>query len=566
MLMKRLRWQILVVILTLVVVGVLLLTQQPVGPVQVLPQPATGGVYSEGLVGSLGRLNPLLDWNNPADRDVDRLLFSSLIRFDERGLPQTDLAESWGVNEEGTIYNFTLRSNAVWHDGTPVTPDDVIFTIDLIKSPGSLFPQDVKDLWSKVQVTKLPDNLTLKFTIPEPFAPFLDYLTFGVLPKHILEGVPPEGLVTAEFNIAPVGSGPYQFDHLILNQGQITGVVLEAFDNYYGKKPFIPQVVFRYFPTSAAALDAYEQGEVLGVSRISKDVLNEALAQPNLSIYTSRLPQLSMVLLNLNNPEVPFLQESDLRRALLLGLNRQRMISTLLGGQAIVADGPIFPGSWAYYSGIEHLEYDPDQAITLLKSNGYVIPAEGGAVRAKDGQSLTFTMLHPDDELHTQLAQLIQASWAQIGVQVNLQPVPYDRMVFDYLGPRKYQAALVDLNLARTPDPDPYPFWHQAEAAGGQNYSQWDNRTASEYLEQARVNTDFDIRARLYRNFQVVFAKELPALPLYFPVYSFGVDSQVLGVQIGPLYDISDRFSRITDWYLVTRRSLETTPEATAAP
>jgi peptide/nickel transport system substrate-binding protein len=136
--MRRLRWQILVVVLTLVVVGVLLFTQQPVGPVQVLPQPATGGVYSEGLVGSLGRLNPMLDWNNPADRDVNRLLFSSLIRFDERGLPQTDLAESWGVNEEGTIYNFTLRSNALWHDGTPVTSDDIIFTIDMLRSDGSL--------------------------------------------------------------------------------------------------------------------------------------------------------------------------------------------------------------------------------------------------------------------------------------------------------------------------------------------------------------------------------------------------------------------------------------------
>jgi peptide/nickel transport system substrate-binding protein len=565
MLMKRLRWQILVVILTLVVVGVLLLTQQPVGPVQILPQPATGGVYSEGLVGSLGRLNPVLDWNNPADRDVDRLLFSGLFRFDERGIPQPDLAESWGVNEEGTIYNVTLHSNAFWHDGTPVTSDDVIFTIDLIKSNGSLYPQDIKDLWSKVEVTKLNDN-NLKFTIPEPFAPFMDYLSFGVLPKHLLEGVPPEGLATADFNINPIGSGPYKFDHLILDGGQITGVVLTSFDNYYAKKPFIPQVVFRYFPSSAAALDAYKQGEVLGISRITKDVLNEALAQPNLSIYTSRLPQISMVLLNLNNPEVPFMQESDVRRALLLGLNRQRMISTLLQGQAIVADGPIFPGSWAYYNGIEHLEYDPDQAITLLKSNGYVIPAAGGTVRAKEGQSLTFTLLHPDDELHTQLAQLIQSSWAQIGVQVNLQPVPYDRMVFDYLGPRTYQAALVDLNLARTPDPDPYPFWHQAEATGGQNYSQWDNRTASEYLEQARVNTDFGIRARLYRNFQVIFAKELPALPLYYPVYSFGVDSQVLGVQVGPLYDISDRFSNITDWYLVTRRSLETTPEATAAP
>ncbi len=153
--MKRLRWQILVVILTLMVVGVLLLTQQPVGPVQILPQPATGGVYSEGLVGSLGRLNPLLDWNNPADRDVNRLLFSSLFRFDERGLPRTDLAESWGVNEEGTIYNITLKSNAVWHDGTPVTSDDVIFTIEMLKGDGSLFPQDIKELWTKVEVTRI---------------------------------------------------------------------------------------------------------------------------------------------------------------------------------------------------------------------------------------------------------------------------------------------------------------------------------------------------------------------------------------------------------------------------
>jgi len=563
--MKHLRWQILVVFITLVVVGVLLLTQQPVGPVQILPQPTTGGVYSEGLVGSLGRLNPLLDWNNPADRDIDRLLFSGLIRFDERGLPRPDLAESWGVNEEGTIYNFTLKSNAVWHDGTPVTSDDVIFTIEMLKGDGSLFPQDIKELWTKIELKRL-DEKNLKFTIPEPFAPFLDYLTFGILPKHVLEGVPTEGLATADFNINPVGSGPYQFDHLILNEGQITGIVLTAFDNYYGKAPFISQVVFRYFPSSAAVLDAYEQGEVLGISRITNDVLTDALESPNLSIYTSRMPQVSMVLLNTNNPEVPFLQEPNVRRALMLGLNRQRMISNLLQGQAIVADGPIFPGSWAYYGGIEHLEYDPEQAVSLLKSDGYMIPAEGGTVRAKEGQSLIFTMLHPEDDLHTQLAETMQTSWTQIGVQVKLQPVPYDRMVFDYLGPRSYQTALVDLNLARTPDPDPYPFWHQAEATGGQNYSQWDNRTASEYLEQARVNTDFGVRTRLYRNFQVIFSKELPSLPVYYPVYSFGVDAQVLGVQVAPLYDISDRFSIVTDWYLLTRRSLETEPEATEVP
>jgi peptide/nickel transport system substrate-binding protein len=563
--MKRLRWQILVVVLTLIVVGVLLLTQQSVGPIQISPQPTTGGVYSEGLVGSLGRLNPFLDWNNAADRDVNHLIFSGLIRFDERGLPQPDLAESWGVNEEGTIYNFTIKPNAYWHDGTPVTSDDVLFNVDLLQSDGSLLPQDIKDLWGSVEVRKLDDK-NVKFTLPEPFAPFLDYLTFGMVPAHLLKSVPAEALVTAEFNINPIGSGPYQFDHLILDKGQITGVVLIASENYYDKAPFIPQVVFRYYSSSAGALDAYQQGEVLGISRISKDVLDQALAIPNLSMYTSRLPLISMVFLNLNNPEVPFLGDPTVRRALMLGLNRQRMISTLLGGQAIIADGPILPGSWAYYDGIEQIEYDPDAAIALLKSEGYLIPAEGGSVRAKDGQLLTLTLLYPDDDLHSQLAQSIQAYWEIIGIQANLQSVPYDRMAFDHLGPRSYQAALVDLNLARTPDPDPYPFWHQGEATGGQNYSQWDDRTASEYLEQARVTTDFAIRTRLYRNFQVIFAKELPSLPLYYPVYSFAVDAQVQGVQVPPLYDISDRFAVITDWFLVTRRSLESTPEITPEP
>ena len=112
----------------------------------------------------------------------------------------------------------------------------------------------------------------------------------------------------------------------------------------------------------------------------------------------------------------------------------------------------------------------------------------------------------------------------------------------------------------------PSQFLKPAEATGGQNYSGWDNRTASEYLEQARVNTDFGIRTRLYRNFQVMFAKEVPALPLYYPVYSFGVDAQVQGVQVAPLYDISDRFAVITDWYLVTKRTLESEPEETEIP
>ncbi len=556
--MKKLRWQVLVVVVTLAVVGVLLITQQP-GQQTFIPQPASGGVYTEALIGSLSRLNPTLDQNNSADRDIDRLIFSGLIKFDARGLPQPDLAASWGVSQDGTIYNFSIRPDAVWQDGQPVTSDDILFTISLIQSDSSFFPQDVRDMWKQIKVTKLNDK-TLQFKLPEPFAPFLDYLTFGVLPQHILGNTPPDQIASAPFNLSPVGTGPYKFDHVIVENGQVAGVALRASDTYYGKKPFIDQVIFRYFSSSAAALDAYSQGQVLGISEITPDVLPEALKEPNLSIYTGRLPELSLLLFNLKNDQVPFLQDSNLRRALLMALNRERIIGNVLDGQAIVADGPIFPGTWAYYNDIEHVGFDPEGAVSLLKNNDYKIPATGGNVRQdKDGKALEFTMIYPDDQTHAQIAQMIQSDWAAVGVKVDLKPVAYDSLINDYLAPHQYEAALADLNLARTPDPDPYPFWHQSEATGGQNYTQWDNRSASEYLEQARVNPDFTVRTRLYRNFQVIFAQDLPALPLYYPVYSYGVDQQVLGVQMPPLFDTSDRFLTISNWYLVTRRELQET-------
>ena len=560
--MKKLRWQILVVAVTIVIVALLLLSQQPVSVIT-LPEAAPGGIYTEALVGSMGRLNPMLDWNNSADRDVDRLIFSGLIRFDSRGLPQPDLADSWGASADGTIYNFSIRPNAVWHDGQPVTSDDVLFTIEMIKSAGSLFPQDVKDLWSQVEVKRLDDK-TFQIKLPEPFAPFLDYATFGVLPKHLLETVPADQLATAEFNLSPIGSGPYKFDRLLTSGGQITGVVLIPNPDYFIQPPFIEQVVFRYYPNSASAFAAYQQGEVLGVSQLTNDVLEQALMEPTLSVYTSRLPQMGLVFLNNNNPNFPFLGSANVRRALLLGVNRNIIVSHILKGQAVIANGPILPGSWAYYDDIETFEYDPDAATALLKEEGYVIPAGGGDVRAKDGQFLTFTLVHPDDALHTQIAQAIQSDWALIGVRIDLQSVTYDSLVNDFLTTRNYAAALADLNTSRTPDPDPYLFWHQSEATGGQNYSQWDNRTASEFIETARTAADFTERARLYRNFQVVFTKDMPSLPLYYPVYSYGVDVQVQGVQVAPMYDVSDRLALITEWYLVTRRTLE--EQATSAP
>jgi len=551
--MKRLRWQLMIIFLTGLVVGILLLSEQPGNLQPLSPEPARGGTYVEALTGNLQRLNPVLDFYNSVDRDVDRLIFSGLIRFDERGIPQPDLAESWGISRDGMIYNFALRPNIKWHDGEPLTSDDILFTVDLLREGGEVVPSDLQSFWKDVEVIALDQN-NIQFRLPEPFAPFLDYLSFGVLPSHLLGNMNFQELMDAPFNIQPVGTGPYRFDRLIIENDRIQGVVLSVFEQYYGaRKPYIEQIIFRYYPDSNAAFEAYRQGEVEGIGNVTIDILPTVLNELDLAVYTSRKPEIAFILLNLDNPQVAFFKDRAVRKALFIGLNRQWIIDRLLNGQAILANGPILPGTWAYYDGIKPVRYDMQAAVEILKQNGYVIATEGSSIREKDGTTLSFKLAHPQDELYTAIAQSIQSDWAKLGVQVELEPLPYEELINGRLVPRDYQAALVTLNLARSPDPDPYPFWDQAQATGGQNYSQWDNRTASEYLEEARVTTDLAERARLYRNFQLVFDEETPALPLFSPVYTYAVSREVRGVSVGPLFDSSDRFSTIMDWYLIAK-------------
>jgi len=560
--MKKFRWQLIIIFLTGLVVGILLLREQPVVLPFQEPEPVQGGSYTEAVIGSIQRLNPVLDTYHAADRDIDRLIYSRLVTFDDRGLPQPDLAESWGVSADGTVYNITLKADVKWHDGQPLTSDDVLFTIEMMRAGEGVVPDDLRSFWNDVEVV-IFDEQNFQFRLPEPFAPFLDYLAFGVLPRHLLGSLTFVEMVDAPFNLQPVGSGPYKFNGLYVEDGAILGVELVANENYYDQPPFIEKMIFRYYADGSAALQAYREGEVQGIGGIPVEVLPEALKETTLSIYSSRLPEMTLVLFNLQDDSVPFLQESVVRRALLMGINRQYMIDKVFQGQGILADGPIFPGTWAYNESQERVPYDPAWAIDLLRAEDYNLTGVEGTVRVKDDVSMEFSMIYPDTLQHKAMAEQIQSDWAAMGVKVNLEAVPYDQLVLDRLTNRTFQAALVDLNLARTPDPDPYPFWDSVQATGGQNYSQWDDRMASEYLENARVTIDIAERARLYRNFQVLFARELPALPLFYPVFNYGVNEEIQGVRMGPLFDTSDRFLTIQDWYLVSERNSKPQPTNT---
>lgn len=554
-LLKKLRWQLVIIIVGLVVLAVVLWGQQGEPVLVESPEPVGGGVYQEGVVGSVMRLNPLLAQYtaNQVDQDITSLLFNGLITFDGQGYPQPDLAHSWGVSKNGEVYNFSLKSDVYWHDGQPVTSQDVVFTVELLQDEDFPTSQDLAEFWSEIEVEAL-DEHNLQFRLPEPFAPFLDYLDFGILPAHILEDKAVEGLVDDDFNLNPVGTGPYQLDRFQGEGDRITGVVLKKFERYYRQEPFLDEFVFRVYDSHQDVWEAYGQGDVMGIGEITEGLLSTALKEPGLDLYSSRLPEMSMILLNLDNPEVPFFQEVELRRALLQGLNRQWMVDHHLNGQAVIADGPIFPKTWAYHQGLKHYEYDPELAVEIIRDLGYAIPPDGGDVRVSDEDvRLEFTLLYPDDDQHQTLAEAIQEDWSDVGFEVELEAVAYQDLITDHLEPRDYQAALVDFNFSNSPDPDPYPFWHQTQITGGQNYSMWSDRQASEYLEQARIVFDPNERAertRLYRNFQVRFVDQMPALPLYYPVYTYGVSQDVKGVRIGPIFDPSDRLKTVADWYI----------------
>ncbi len=557
--MKKFRWQLLIILVTGLLVGILLIVQQMDDETELesTPSPVSGGTYTEALVGEFMRLNPFLDIYNQPDHSVDQLIFNALIRFDSRGIPQSELAESWGMSQDGTVYNFSLREDVYWHDGEIFDAQDVLFTVGILQSQHGLIPEDLRRFWSEVDVVALSD-MQIQFLLPEPYAPFLDYLTFGILPEHLLSGMGLEEMIDDPFNLAPVGTGPFRFQRLLVEDDRIVGVVLEAFDAYYLDRPFLDEIIFRYYETSDAALSAYQAGEVEGIGDVSRDILPQVLAEEGLSIYTTREPLLTMVYLNLDNPEVGFLQNPDFRRALIMSINRSVIIENVYEGQAVPANGPIMPGTWAYYPDLEKINYDFLGAKKLFDATGIVIDDEAGVIQTEDGLEVALTLLHPDTPEHTQIAEMIQQYWEALGISVDLEAKPYDEVIAD-LTDRTYQTALVDINLTSTPDPDPYPFWGQAQIQSGQNYAEWDNRSASEFLEQARMTVDMLERERLYRNFQVLFMREMPSLPLFYPVYTYAISKDINGLRIGPLFDPGDRFNNVNEWYILS--GVETEPE-----
>lgn len=567
--MRNIRWQLLIALGGLILVFGYLLGQAP-NQETTTPTPISGGIYREALIGMVNRLNPILDINNQVDRDINAVLYRGLVRFDSRGIAYPDLAESWAVSEDATLYTFSLRKEAFWHDGEAIQSDDVIYTYSKFKDPDYPGPEDLKILWSEIKIIRLDDK-TIQFQLPEPYSPFIDFLSVGLLPEHLLRGVSAGELIDHPFNVQPVGTGPFKFSRFLIEENSIIGLQLDAFEEFYEGRPYIDQMEFLFFPDEDSALQAYMDGEVMGIGQVSKDLLDRVLEIPDLNVHSARLPKIFMVFINLKDPQNSFFEEKLFRRALLQSINRQWLIDTLFSGQAVIATGPIFASTWAYLDTLQPWPFDVSEVNALLNDLGWelpegVNPGSPEYIRKQDDRLLSFELVHASNELHTALAVTIRDSWKQVGVLVELVPVPAEDILTQYLEPRKYEAVLTEMDLSPYTDPDPYPFWHDSQIETGQNYAGFNDRNIGIWLEKARTTSDLATRTDLYKSFQFRFNDQLPALLLFSPIYTYAIDAQIQGVSIGPVYEPSDRFTNINNWHMRVRLPSELTTTETASP
>ena len=539
---RHLRWQLLLALAGILILATLLGYSAYNTPTVLVP--AQGGIFREGVAGSPKYINPLRCDVTEVDYDLCAALYRGLTRVDRNGRTVPDLAEGWTISADGLTYEFRLRDDQYWDDGRPVTADDVLFTAGVLQDPEVFTLPALSSLWQTVRTEKVDDR-TVRFTLREPFSPFLDYTTIGLLAKHAYESLSPAEVVT-RFNERPIGNGPMKLTQLDANH-----VRLEPNLFYSTRLPYLEALELWFYPDHQSLITAEANGEIEGVSRVLPRMIAGIQNRPELQLFSSALPSYLNITLNLNNPNAPFLQEKAVRQALMLGLNREELIQTVAAGQGILAHSPILPENWAYNADVRQYAYDPAAARALLDQAGWV-DTNGDGVREKNGRSLQFQLHTNDDPLRVEMINAIARQWEEIGVRAIALPVTFAGLVNDILGPRRFEAALISWE---TPgDPDPYPLWHSSQAENpGQNYGSWRNEEADRIMEQARKALREDERKALYAQFQSIFAEELPALLLYYPVYTYGVNENVHNVQIGALNHPSQRFAGFADWYMVTR-------------
>lgn len=506
--------------------------------------PAPPPIYREGVVGSPSSINPLTS-RTQADRDLSRLVFSGLVARGTGATYLPDLASSWSVDATKRTWTFSLRADARWQDGQPVTADDVVFTVGLLKDPAYRGP--LANSWREVSVAQI-DPMTVQFTLATPLAGFLEDALVGILPRHLLSGVRVTDLADSTFSNQPVGSGPFRLVHWDSASADLTPATTSV------PVPALPGIEMRFFSDAGALATAYRAGTLdaaIGLAPADAVAL-AGLAGSRLLSYPGTI--FTSVAINLR-PGHPELAPAAVRQALLQALDRPALISSVLSGTGNQAETPIPPSSWAFDPAASAAQAtNPTAAAAILKAAGWK-KGSTGWLAPKAKTPFAFDLLSPDEASNPiayATAELVASQWRTFGFKVtHVALAPADLVA--RLGAGTFVAALVDVNIGL--DPDLYPLFASSQAvSGGANVTGIQDPTLDARLVAARAPGTDAARRAAYSKLQAALVANPPMLPLFFQDDLVVLDSRVVGPEIRSLGDLSDRFWDVLAWRLADVR------------
>lgn len=446
-------------------------------------------------------------------------------------------------------YTVVLKDGITWHDGEKLTAKDVAFTLNIVKDPAYKSP--LRQNWQGVDVVA-QDDKTLTFTLKKPYFGFLDNLTVGILPKHVWENIAPEKFALAEYNLSPIGSGPYRFyDFKKDSNGNILTYEVRANTEYFAKKPHISKVIFHFYVDSDEMVQAYNRREVLGISNVIAEQEADVSDKKSTHIIELHQPRLFATFFN-GIKSVP-LAHKEVRQALALGTDRKQIVNEVLGGRGEILT-TLFLKEMPGFNDVDQSNgFDREKAAALLESNGWIVK---DGVREKAGTKLEFTLTTPDWPELVKTADLLKSQWEILGAHVEVSVLPVSDLQQNVLRPREYDALL--FGEASSFTVDPYSFWHSSQKHDpGLNFSLFDNKEADDILADSREILDVDKRIEKYRKFRDIVSDEAPAVFLYSPSYMYVVNSTVQGIDVTSINTPSSRLQNIASWYINTSRILK---------
>ncbi len=510
--------------------------------------PRSGGSFREGFVGTPRFINPLLATTD-TDRDLSSLVFSGLMRTStKKDTPMIpDIASSYSVSEDGTVYTFILKENVKFHDGTQVTSADIAFTITHAQDPNVKSP--VRARWEGVTVEVVNDK-EIKFILKQPYSGFLSNTNLGILPKHIWQSVSPEEFPFSNFNLHPIGSGPYKVSKTRLSgSGLVEEITLKAFKNFTLGSPYIKTIYTYFFPNEQSRLNSLIDEEIDAAASISKESA-ENLEKYDIRLVESPLHRIFGIFFNQN--QAPVLLHREIRLALSQAVHKEALVDEILGGYGTAINSPI-PAFSKLFSSISASStvdtIDINAILKNLAEFGWKKNEDG--ILSKGSEKLIFSIYTSDNPDLRTTATRVSEMWNQIGAIVDIKVFEPAQFNLNVIRPRKYDALLFGITVGR--DFDYYAFWHSSQRNDpGLNIALYTNPKADKLLASARTLTNQEERLLSVQAFALEVVSDIPAVFLYSPHFIYALPSYIEGYESQSLRAPGDRFYDIYTWYIET--------------